>query len=221
LHDTNISLSSTNISEIDLRFLHAATDLGSIDVNVLPPPTTSLFSAIEPGSLSPTQSLSASENYEIELRNSPTQFLYDTYALPALGEDWENDAIVLISTGFRQPANNNNGQSLQVWALTPSGAMLPLGDLVHVPNSIHTTQLAAFPNPATDFVRIRGNTVQNEPATLRIVNSMGCVVVDSSIMIRQGNFDETISIETLPVGFYSATLQTGNELQTISFCINR
>jgi hypothetical protein len=221
LDDTNISLSSTNISEIDLRFLHAATDLGSINVDVLTIPVTSLFNSIEPGSLSPTQSLSASENYGIELRNAPTQFLYDTYALPALGENWENDAIVLISTGFRQPANNNNGQSLQVWALTPSGAMVALDDLVHVANTNPTTHLAAFPNPAADFIQIRGNAGQNEPATLRIVNSMGCAVVDSSIMIRQGKFDETISTATLPVGLYYATLQSGNELQTISFCISR
>ena len=221
LHDTNISLSATNISEIDLRFLHAATDLGSIDVNALTIPVTSLFNSIEPGSLSPTQNLSASENYGIELRNSPTQFLYDTYALPALGENWENDAIVLISTGFRQPANNNNGQPLQVWALTPGGAMMALDDLVNVDNRLNRPLFAIFPNPAADFIRITSNSLQSEPTRLRIINSLGCVVYDSTFLNRQGKFEETISTEELPAGFYSACLQNGNKVQTISFCVNR
>ena len=221
LHEANVSLNAANESETDLRFFHAATDLGSIDLNLLATAVTPLFNSLVVGSISPTQNLVASENYGIEMRNTPTQFLYETYALPALSNGWENEAIVLISTGFRQPANNNNGQSLQVWALTPSGAMVALDDLVHVANTIHTTNLLAFPNPAADFIRIRGNAGQNEPATLRIVNSMGSVVVDSSLMIRQGKFDETISTATLPVGFYYASLQFGNALQTIPFCINR
>lgn len=221
LHDANLSLTATNTSEVDLRFLHAATDLGGIDVNVLSTPITPLFNSLDPGSLSTTQSLAGSENYGIELRNAPTQFLYETYTLPALSEVWENESIVLISTGFRQPANNSNGQTLQVWALTPSGTMVALDDLVSVENTMNTSNLSAFPNPAADFIRISANSPQNEPVTLRIVNSLGYLALESTFMIRQGKLDETISTATLPVGFYSATLQTGNALQTISFCISR
>jgi hypothetical protein len=221
LHDANLSLTATNTSEVDLRFLHAATDLGGIDVNVLSTPITPLFNSLGVGSLSTTQSLAGSENYGIEVRNAPTQFLYETYTLPALNEAWENESIVLISTGFRQPANNSNGQTLQVWALTPSGTMVALDDLVSVENTVNTYNLSAFPNPAADFIRFCGNSRQNESVTLRIVNSLGCLAFESTCMIRQGRLDETISTATLPVGFYSASLQTGNELQTISFCISR
>ena len=221
LHDANLSLNAGNTSEIDLRFLHAATDLGSIDVNILSAPVTTLFSSIETGSLSPTQSLDASDNYEIELLNAPTQFQYDTYTIPALDQDWVNDALVLISTGFRQPANNSNGESLQVWALTPSGTMVALDDLVHIENSVHSIGLSVFPNPAAEYIRISANAFQNAPASLRIMNSAGLVVFESTCAMKNGKIDEYISTEKIPIGFYSATLQIGNEMQSISFCVSR
>ncbi len=221
LHDANLSLNASNTSEIDLRFLHAATDLGSIDVNILSAPITPLFSSLETGSLSPTQSLAASNNYDIELLNAPTQFQYDTYAIPALDVDWGNDALVLISTGFRQPANNSNGQSLQVWALTPSGTMVALDDLVYVENSVHSIGLSVFPNPAADYIRISANAFQNAPASLRIMNSYGQIIFESTCDMRRGKIDENVSIEKLAVGFYSATLQIGSEIQSISFCVSR
>jgi hypothetical protein len=221
LHDANLSLNASNPSEIDIRFLHAATDLGSIDVNILSAPVTPLFSSLETGSLSPTQSLAASNNYDIELLNAPTQFQYDTYTISALDLDWGNDALVLISTGFRQPANNSNGESLQVWALTPSGTMVALDDLVHVANSVHSIGLSVFPNPAADYIRISANSFQSAPAFLRIMNSTGLVVFESTCAMKNGKIYENVSTEKLPIGFYSATLQIGNEIQSISFCVSR
>lgn len=216
-----IEISAGNPSEFDLNFFHAATDLGSVTVNEISVPVSPLWEIIASGELSSTQSLNASANYGIELRNNPTQFLYQTYALPALTNGWQQKAITLLSTGFRQPVNNSGGQSMQLWALDPSGSMTELTAFVGVEKQDLLNPLTLFPNPTQEYLTIRASASTTGLVEIRLIDIMGKIVYEEVVATPEGQIDALISIDFLPVGSYQACIQFEKSAKCSSFTIAR
>ncbi len=216
-----IETNASNPSEFDLDFFHAATDLGSVTINEISASINPLWESIESGGLSSTQTLNASVNYGIELRNTPTQFLYQTYALPSLTNGWQQKAITLLSTGFRQPANNSGGQSMQLWALEPSGNMTELTAFVGVEKQSSLNPLTLFPNPTQEFLTIRASSYATGLAQIQFMDLMGKVVFEDVVATHEGRIDALISIDFLPVGYYHACIQFENSVSCSPFTIAR
>ena len=68
----------------------------------------------------------------------------------------ENQALVVLASGFLNPANNSNGASFGLYVALPSG-----GELVELPIAtavnniqINSLQYKTYPNPATDYIYI-------------------------------------------------------------------
>ncbi|MFM7235111.1 MAG: T9SS type A sorting domain-containing protein, partial [Flavobacteriales bacterium] len=160
----------------------------------------------EVGEMSYTQSLPATQNYGIEVLNAPAQFLYETYALPVLEQSWENLAVTLISTGFRQPANNSNGEPLQVWALLPDGTMQALPQFVLTEDFTSNSEIRVFPNPASETIRVKTADIGQGIVTVRIIDLFGHVIQERKCTTHQGNIDERFETAFLPSGIYTIHL---------------
>lgn len=212
--DADFAIESSLEGNTDVNFFHAATDLGAVEIHEITAPVIPLFSSLSSGEFSFAQGINAQANYQIELRNSATQFLYNTYLLPTFGSDWENEAVTLISTGFRQPANNSNGQTLQMWALTPDGAMTPLEEN---PASIEALNrnniLSVYPNPAKDLLHVHFTNQGLQNATIRIFDGTGHLVYERKHNPANGIMDETFSLAGLSDGNY--TLWISDETQRL------
>jgi hypothetical protein len=196
---------ASNETLVDIHFFHGATDLGNLQINEASIPIVPFFTVIEPGEISNTQSLDASENYGIELRNYPTQFLYGTYAIPSADQLWEGENIAIVSTGFRQPANNSDGQALRIWSIKPNGIMTELPLFVYINEIDETSELHLFPNPANNRVQIKLPDNLFGSATLQITSIEGRLLHQEKIVMGGGR-TPTFSTETLPNGMYLVSI---------------
>lgn len=219
--DSNISLSSSSADAFDVRFFHAATDLGDVQINEASTPIVPFFITTENGEMSAVQSLPAQNDYGVELLNTPTQFVYGTFALPSNTWQWENESITLLSTGFRQPANNSNGETLELWALEPNGSMTVLGNFVHISMLNDQEELLLFPNPASQKIRVQATCKQVGIAGIEIINNLGEVIQRRETIIRNGEIDEEISLDSLPNGTYAIMIKMNAEKRTSRFCVVR
>ena len=78
--------------------------------------------------------------------------------------------------------------------------------------------LILFPNPCSSSFRISlefSDLINNETATISIVNSMGKVVSSFQLPIIDGIVDESLNVDKLPSGFYWVKVNAlGNAYQT-------
>jgi hypothetical protein len=217
--DSNTPLTSITSANSDIRFFHAATDLGSVQVNESSTPIVPFFTTVQNGEMSEMQSLWAQNDYGVEITHAPTQFNYGNYALPVNTLGWENQSILLISTGFRQPANNSGGEALELWALEPGGTMYPLADFVGVSASSSSEELIVFPNPTSEFIQIQTSDHTNGSVTIQIIDQTGKIVHQSESVIRNGKLEDRVPVENIPPGMYSLILKNDHYLRISRFSV--
>jgi hypothetical protein len=216
-HESNVSSSAIGEDEIELRFFHAATDLGSVDLSETTLPIQPLFSNVARGELSESASISSGNNLVFSLRNSPTQFLFASYTLPAALPDFAGQSITLLSSGFRQPANNSNGSPLKMWALVPNGSMNELSPFVGIERLDNTNSLSLFPNPCSTFTQLRGAFKTDGSISILLIDISGRIVSSHQTRAANGMVNEIISVKDLPEGLYQTIIQGEQENYTISF----
>lgn len=219
--ESSISTESSVIDNVDVKFFHAATDLGTIDVIESPSAPSPIFQSLATGEFSSLQTLNAQNDLQLELRNNPTQFLYATYNLPLQSNAWENEVITLISTGFRQPANNCNGQTLQVWALTTDGNMIALDNSLHAESKSAEKGPQFFPNPVSDILHIRNIPAYLSGGTLQIRTSTGLLVMEKKLNHQSAGKNDVIDVTSLPNGFYTLTSIGSSKTESFRFCVCR
>jgi hypothetical protein len=217
--DANTPLTSTTNGNTDIRFFHAATDLGDVQANESSTPIVPFFITLGAGEMSNVQNLSSQNDYGLEILNSPTQFSYGNYELPVNTENWQNESVVVVSTGFRQPANNSSGEPLQFWVLESNGSMTLLETFVDVADTKSGEELVIFPNPASQFIRIQSTSQANGMVSLEILDNMGKLVIQKTSTIRIETLYNEVSLDNLPDGIYTLVLKKENYHQSARFCI--
>ena len=217
--DENFYASSIESGNTDIRFFHTVADIGDIQVNEASIPVVPFYNEVEVGEMSYIQSVAANENYGIELLNAPSQFLYDSYALPVLEQGWENRSVTLISTGFRQPANNSNGEPLEVWSLLPDGSMSVLPQFVLTENTRVRTKVSIVPNPAQESVRLIATSFGNGWATLHLIGPEGEILLEKKCLTMGGAINESINVQSIPSGIYNIRITSDTNTHTLSLVI--
>lgn len=82
-------------------------------------------------------------------------------------------------------------------------------------NSRAAAALSVFPNPSNTgqlTVRLAGATATTGQLVLR--NALGQLVLNQAVTLHNGLLDHTLDTHTLPAGFYTITLQAGNQTLT-------
>jgi hypothetical protein len=216
--DSGISLTANNSNEFNLHFFHAATDLGAVDLNETTLPVAPLFNNIAAGNISPEATFTAENDLVFALRNTPTQFLFGSYSLPVSSLSLINSATTLISTGFRQPANNSNGPSLKMWALLPSGEMIELLPHVGINNTTNlSNQINLFPNPCHSFIRITDNVASEQIISVQLFDVMGKMIESPQIEDGAETSAFCLSTSQLNEGMYFVVIRSVNEVYTLPF----
>jgi len=217
--DENFNASSTVAGQTDIRFFHTAGDIGILQVNEASIPIVPFFNQVDIGEMSYTQSLPANQNYGIEVLNAPTQFPYETYALPALEQTWENQSVTLISTGFRQPANNSDGEPLQVWALLPNGSMHALQQFVLTENIARNSHVVVFPNPANEIMLLKAASFDQGLVIVRVFDLYGNIVIEKKCVAHRGNINERVETGLLPSGMYTVQVMGETSIRSAPLVI--
>ena len=111
----------------DLLFFHGAPDIGNININETSIPVGTILSNLAYDTFS-TYLQIATNNYSIEVVENSTSNSLNTYDIPLLELGLQNKAITVLTSGFLDPFQNNNGDAYGVWISLPEG-----GNLIELP----------------------------------------------------------------------------------------
>jgi hypothetical protein len=84
-------------------------------------------------------------------------------------------------------------------------------------NSLESSKIMLYPNPAIEQLQIRFETSKTEKAYLKILNIQGRVFHQQTISCLRGTNLETISVAKLSAGVYICYLQTSDKIESIKF----
>jgi hypothetical protein len=220
--ETDASIYAENNDEFNLHFFHGATDLGVVDLSETTLPVSPLFTNIATGELSQEATFTAENDFVFSLRNSPTQFLFGNYSFPVTALNVAGSSVTLLSTGFRQPANNSNGFALKMWTLMPDGAMIELEphvgmvDYSHNPNTI-----ALFPNPCQSSLHLKASMEAEQDVVVQFVDMVGKVIETHSLPVANGLVERVLATNELPDGLYIALIQSEKKVYRLPFVKER
>lgn len=80
-------------------------------------------------------------------------------------------------------------------------------------NETESISVSAYPNPATDYIAIKVNQVNETGATIQITNTVGQTVYSTILSAEQTEIEMTVDISQFPAGIYN--LQYMSETQVI------
>lgn len=87
-------------------------------------------------------------------------YYYETFNFPLQSEnlELENQAIIMLLTGFQHPENNNNGDPFDVFYLTPEGGAFRSATLDV--DDVALQAISIYPNPAQDIITVKISSSQ-------------------------------------------------------------
>ncbi len=138
-----ISATATSDNNADVRVLHACTDAPKVDVRVQGGPTlvnNAGFRDFTPYLSAPNQ------NLVLEVTDSTQSAVVAAYTAPLSA--FSDSAIVVMASGFLNPAANQNGPAFGLLAVTRSGNAILLPIFTSVVKSLLQNGFTLYPNPS-------------------------------------------------------------------------
>lgn len=131
-------------SNTDVLVIHGSTDAPTVDVaNVTTLPSSTLIDDLEYGEFSGYAALPTAD-YRIQVRTSNGITPVAEYSAPLQTLNLQGQALVVVASGFLNPANNSNGPAFGLYAALPTG-----GALVQLPSApISTARVQVIHNCA-------------------------------------------------------------------------
>lgn len=187
-----------------LNAFHGATDAPAVDVKVKDGPI--VFGNLRYAQPSSNINVQVDPtNYVLEVVPAGASTVVAAYNAPLTG--FADSALLVIASGFLNPANNRNGAAFGLFAITASGNVieLPAATTTGVrKNTNNQIAVSVYPNPTTGLVNI------NTEAT---INSIILQDIQGKIINLPLN-NNTIDVTGLNKGMYILTLQTSQGTAT-------
>jgi hypothetical protein len=209
---------ATVSTNADILVYHGCTDAPAVDVNEVTLPAAGVVNNLPYGSFAGYLSLSAANDYGLEVQDETGTVTVGTYAAPLNTLMADGAAITLFASGFLNPGNNSNGPSFEIWAALANGTTLALPTFVSVDENGLTSFISMYPNPCADQIIATGNLL-NSNVQIEIVDANGRVVKNVGNDMNKGNFNRVISTTDLENGIYSLRLTTGTQSSTSRFVV--
>jgi hypothetical protein len=193
----------------DVLVFHGSTDAPTVDVFESAIANTTIIDDLMYGEFRGYLELETN-NYILNVQDETGSATVASYSAPLLDLSLENQALVVVASGFLNPMENNNGSDFGLFvALTSGGELIPL--------PINTTSIAsqdvelgftAYPNPATDIVNISFDEYLEDEISLGIYNNLGQIVSERNISASDNQI--SINISDLDTGTYYVRLNYNN-----------
>jgi hypothetical protein len=135
-------LTASNPANTDVLVMHGSTDAPTVDVKV--PLGSTIINDISYPSFTTDYLELPTTNYNLQVRNAAGTDVVAEYQAPLSTLNLQGQALVVLASGFLNPANNSGGASFGLWAALASG-----GDLIALPSvSATTTRVQVIHNCA-------------------------------------------------------------------------
>ncbi|MBN2776880.1 MAG: T9SS type A sorting domain-containing protein, partial [Bacteroidales bacterium] len=146
-------------------------------------------------------------DYMLQVMDESGTNIVASYDAPLATLELDNQALVVLASGFLNPANNSDGEAFGLFvALSDGGSLvqLPLSSPMGI-EQYSDLNLSIYPNPVSDVLNISLDNDFGKEVSLSIYNSMGQIVENKSF------YNEnliSINIESLTSGTYYLILNS-------------
>lgn len=193
--------SAVNVSDVDLRVVHGASDAPTVDV--LAGPSILVDDASYSNITSYLSVPPAAYTLDITPGNNNSvivaSFAVDLTTLAG-------GAAVVLASGFLDPTANQNGPAFALIGVLPDGTVI----VFNLTTGVEEAELNSFgiyPNPSSDIVQLTFEENISQESKLIITTATGQLV--SNEIIPQGIRNHTFDVSRLSPGIYY--VQTTNE----------
>ncbi len=204
----------------DVLVFHGSTDAPAVDVNEVTVPVDGVVNNLPYGNFAGYVSLSATNDYALEVQDQTGTVTVGTYAAPLNTLGLDGAAITVFASGFLNPANNSDGADFGLWVALADGTTLPLPLYVGVQENALTSGLSLYPNPVSEQLILSGLLLSNN-AQLSVIDVNGRVVKNISDLLNKGNFSSVIDVNDLDNGVYNLQIISGRLSESTRFIVNR
>ena len=137
-------------------------------------------------------------------------YLFDFSSLP-------NTTATIFATGFVDPDNNQNGESVTFHAALADGTVLSAAIVTDSENDfpIRSNDVGVYPNPASTEVYFDLENLDPN-STIELFDPLG-----RRLWSRPAVESKSISVENLPAGLYHALISSSGKIQHSSFFVRR
>ena len=156
-------------------------------------------------------------DYVLEIRDASGQTTVVAYEAPLAALDLDGQALVVLASGFLNPANNSDGDAFGLFVALPGGGELiplPLFEGTTNVTDISQAEFRIFPNPARDMLNIVSD---EEISQIRITDMLGKVVLS---MAASGS-SQILNLDGMRSGIYFVQLFTELGVSTHKIQVNR
>lgn len=208
------------VDSIDFRIFHGATDAPAVDVAEDVQGLGTVATAIEYGQNTGELTIDA-DQYGIDVIINSTGNVYKRYSaslglVEGSAPGGATPGAAVFASGFVDTtAANQNGPEFGLYAVLPSGLVLPLTE---VATSIDegfdalVTDMSVFPNPANNVLNLEYTLEENQPVSIRLMNMTGQVVETLELGNQPtGQNSIQLNVADLPNGVYLYNMTVGDK----------
>jgi hypothetical protein len=187
--------------QTDVLVFHGSTDAPTVDV-ATPGAMTPLVDDASYGDFAGYLNL-PNDDYILEVQDMGGSSTLFSYSAPLQTLSLADEAIVVVASGFVNPAVNSMGAGFGLWVALPSG-----GAMVELPEAFagigeNEFNFSIYPNPSTEWIKIDGI---DQAGTYQIIDLSGKVIQESTIQNQQ-----TIDVSNIARGSYMIKLIVDNQ----------
>lgn len=215
----NMHTSSSTQGQTDILFFAAATDLGTFDLLDAANTSVNWFDQAIFGHFSEYQSFDAGMDEGILATNGNGSFMYGAWALPISSNAWNNQSVLIYSSGFFNPGNNFNGGPLTFWYATSGGLSGQLPLYVGVDEASLTTFITLYPNPTSGTVHLKANLSRPAKHMISVLDMNGRVVYRDQIT-GGGMVSKSWDFGNLENGVYVVRMECNQQVESYRFTLH-
>lgn len=202
--------------ETDVLVHHGSTDAPVVDVVETGVGAGTIVDNAAYGDFAGYLELPTSD-YVLEIRDQTGATTVATFLAPLSSAGLQDSAIVVVASGFLNPAANSNGPAFGLWVAFASGG--PLFQLSNTTSadqiSANPTNLSVYPNPASDVLTLTQNG--EEIQTINVFDSKGVLI--NSFNPNATTF--TINVQALESGLYHIQTLSESGLKNTKVQVNK
>jgi hypothetical protein len=206
----------------DVMVYHGSTDAPTVDIFEASGPTAArIVDDISYGDFSDYLELPTA-NYVIQVRDESGETVVASYQAPLSTLNFGGKAIVVLASGFLNPANNSDGAAFGLWVATEEdGPLTPLPISVNV-NETANASFNIYPNPANEVSFIEMNLENSQDVTIRVSDMQGRVLKTEYKGVQPAGFNRmTLETAQLQAGIYFIELVSGNRSSVNKLVISK
>ncbi len=199
----------------DALVFHGATDAPTVDIVEVGVGAGTLVDDLSYGQFEDYLELPAA-NYSIDIRDETGSNTVANFAAPLATLNLDGIAMVVLASGFLDPAQNSDGPAFGLLAVLPDGTALMLTNTTGIEDPEPGVALfSVFPNPVNSLVNVRFELKEEDQVFIELTDMSGRIYYRNLPgSLPAGKHQEQLDIEQVPSGVYVLSVKTKNGTAT-------